>query len=136
MNRRTVLLLLIVLLAGSIWGCGMRKQQKQKEHAVEYTVLGKEQIPEPLLEMVDKKKQEEFQMTYEDGELLYLLQGYGIQSSGGYSIRVAEVVENDRELHVKTTLIGPGGTKEEQEGISCPYIVIKVENRHKKVIFE
>ena len=48
-------------------------------------------------------------MTYQEEDMLYLLQGYGIQSSGGYSIRVEKVSENDTELHVKTKLIGPKG---------------------------
>ena len=85
---------------------------------------------------VDVKKQEEFQMTYQEEDMLYLLQGYGIQSSGGYSIRVEKVSENDTELHVKTKLIGPKGKDGGTEGISCPYLVIKVENRHKKVVFD
>lgn len=136
MNRSVVLLLLIAVLAGSIWGCGMMQQKKGKEHAVEYTVLGEDQIPDEIQKVVDVKKQEEFQMTYQEEDMLYLLQGYGIQSSGGYSIRVEKVSENDTELHVKTKLIGPEGKSGETEGISCPYLVIKVENRHKKVVFD
>ena len=128
MNRSMVLLLLIVVLAGSIWGCGRMRQKKEKEHGVEYTVLGEDQIPDEIRKVVDVKKQEEFQMTYQEEDMLYLLQGYGIQSSGGYSIRV--------ELHVKTKLIGPRGKDGGTEGISCPYLVIKVENRHKKVVFD
>ena len=74
-----VLLLLIAVLAGSIWGCGMMQQKKGKEHAVEYTVLGEDQIPDEIRKVVDVKKQEEFQMTYQEEDMLYLLQGYGIQ---------------------------------------------------------
>ena len=84
MNRSVVLLLLIAVLAGSIWGCGMMQQKKGKEHAVEYTVLGEDQIPDEIRKVVDVKKQEEFQMTYQEEDMLYLLQGYGIQSSGGH----------------------------------------------------
>ena len=47
-----------------------------------------------------------------------------------------KVSENDTELHVKTKLIGPRGKDGGTEGISCPYLVIKVENRHKKVVFD
>lgn len=136
MNRSMVLLLLIVVLAGSIWGCGRMRQKKEKEHGVEYTVLGEDQIPDEIRKVVDVKKQEEFQMTYQEEDMLYLLQGYGIQSSGRYSIRVEKVSENDTELHVKTKLIGPKGKDGGTEGISCPYLVIKVENRHKKVVFD
>ena len=48
MNRSMVLLLLIVVLAGSIWGCGRMRQKKEKEHGVEYTVLGEDQIPDEI----------------------------------------------------------------------------------------
>ena len=34
MNRSMVLLLLIVVLAGSIWGCGRMRQKKEKEHVI------------------------------------------------------------------------------------------------------
>ena len=114
----------------------MWKDAAEKEHGVEYTVLGEDQIPDEIRKVVDVKKQEEFQMTYQEEDMLYLLQGYGIQSSGGYSIRVEKVSENDTELHVKTKLIGPKGKDGGTEGISCPYLVIKVENRHKKVVFD
>ena len=99
-------------------------------------IYGEDQIPDEIRKVVDVKKQEEFQMTYQEEDMLYLLQGYGIQRSGGYSIRVEKVSENDTELHVKTKLIGPKGKDGGTEGISCPYLVIKVENRHKKVVFD
>ena len=60
MNRSVVLLLLIAVLAGSIWGCGMMQQKKGKEHAVEYTVLGENEIPDEIRKVVDVKKQENF----------------------------------------------------------------------------
>ena len=56
MNRSMVLLLLIVVLAGSIWGCGRMRQKKEKEHGVEYTVLGEDQIPDEIRKVVDVKK--------------------------------------------------------------------------------
>ena len=44
-------------------------------------MLGEDQIPDEIRKVVDVKKQEEFQMTYQEEDMLYLLQGYGIQSS-------------------------------------------------------
>ena len=61
---------------------------------------------------------------------------YGVGGRPDTSIRVEKVSENDTELHVKTKLIGPKGKDGGTEGISCPYLVIKVENRHKKVVFD
>ena len=116
MNRSMVLVLLIVVLAGSIWGCGRMRQKKEKEHGVEYTVLGEDQIPDEIRKVVDVKKQEEFQMTYQEEDMLYLLQGYGIQSSGGYSIRVEKSQRKMiRKLSCKRQkLIGPKGEKMEE----------------------
>ena len=75
MNRSMVLLLLIVVLAGSIWGCGRMRQKKEKEHGVEYTVLGEDQIPDEIRKVVDVKKQEEFQMTYQEEDMLVSVTG-------------------------------------------------------------
>ena len=52
------------------------------------------------------------------------------------TVSVWKSQRNDTELHVKTKLIGPRGKDGGTEGISCPYLVIKVENRHKKVVFD
>lgn len=74
-------------------GCGRRgKRTWSRIYGV-----GEDQIPDEIRKVVDVKKQEEFQMTYQEEDMLYLLQGYGIQSSGGYSIRVeksAKMIRN------------------------------------------
>ena len=136
MGKRMLFVFLIALLAVCIVGCSMIQKKTGEEKKVDYTVVKKEELPPEVKKVIEIKKQEEFQMTYQEEDMLYLLQGYGIQSSGGYSIRVENVSENDTELHVKTKLIGPKGKDGGTEGISCPYLVIKVENRHKKVVFD
>ena len=136
MNRSVVLLLLIAVLAGSIWGCGMMQQKKGKEHAVEYTVLGEDQIPDEIRKVVDVKKQEEFQMTYQSEKELFLIKGYGQQMSGGYSIQVEELGVTSQAIFFKTKLIGPSDTKITLSPPSYPYIVVKTEYRKEPVIFE
>ena len=136
MNRSVVLLLLIAVLAGSIWGCGMMQQKKGKEHAVEYTVLGEDQIPDEIRKVVDVKKQEEFQMTYQSEKELFLIKGYGQQMSGGYSIQVEELGVTSQAIFFKTKLIGPSDTKITLSPPSYPYIVVKMAYRKEPVIFE
>ena len=75
-------------------------------------------------------------MSYQCENELYLMRGYGIQSTGGYSIQVEYVTENKEEIHVKTKLIGPESKEEQKDAISCPYIVVKIEKRDKRVIFD
>ena len=134
--KKTVILWLCMAIITIMTGCQMIKIEEGNRTPLEYTIVENNEIPEEAARLIEEKKAAEFQMTYQEEDMLYLLQGYGIQSSGGYSIRVEKVSENDTELHVKTKLIGPEGKDGETEGISCPYLVIKVENRHKKVVFD
>ena len=104
--------------------------------AEEQEVVKKEELPPEVKKIIEVKKQEEFQMAYQCEGELYLLRGYGIQSSGGYSIQVEYVRENEEELHIKTRLLGPESREEQKDTISCPSIVVKVENRNKKIVFD
>jgi uncharacterized protein (DUF2249 family) len=52
-------------------GCSLQTKEK-KLRDVEYTVLGTDHIPQELREKIDQVKTEEFQLTYDDGQYLYL----------------------------------------------------------------
>lgn len=136
MEKRLSLICLIAWLAFSIVGCGMLQQKNSEAKEVDYTVVKKEELPPEVKKIIEVKKQEEFQMAYQCEGELYLLRGYGIQSSGGYSIQVEYVRENEEELHIKTRLLGPESREEQKDTISCPSIVVKVENRNKKIVFD
>lgn len=136
MGKRFSLVGLIAWLAVCMAGCGMIQEEKGESRAVDYTVVKKEDIPEEIKEVIDTRKQEGFQMTFQSEGEMYLLKGYGIQSTGGYSIQVEYVTENDEEIHIRTKLIGPATREEQKDAISCPWIVVKIESRDKKVIFD
>ena len=70
-----------------------------------------------------------------EGEL-YILKGYGIQSTGGYSIRVEYVKEIEDEIHIRTELVGPDSAETAREAVSNPYLVVKVDAADKTVIFD
>lgn len=136
MGKRLSFVCLIALLAFSIVGCSVIQKKTEEEKEVDYTVVKKEELPAEVKKVIEIKKQEEFQMSYQCEGELYLLRGYGIQSTGGYSIQVEYVIENSEEIHIKTRLVGPESREEQKDAISCPYIVVKVENRNKKIIFD
>lgn len=136
MCRRLSFVGLILLLAFSIVGCSLIQKKKEEGIEVDYTVVKLSEWPEEIKKIIEKKKQNEFEMTYRcDGEL-YLMKGYGIQTSGGYSIQVEYVKETSDTLHVKTQLVGPTEKEQAQEAVSCPMIVIKVEYRDKIIVFD
>ena len=136
MEKRLSLICLIAWLAFSIVGGGMLQKKNSEAKEVDYTVVKKEELPPEVKKIIEVKKQEEFQMAYQCEGELYLLRGYGIQSSGGYSIQVEYVRENEEEIHIKTRLLGPESREEQKDTISCPSIVVKVENRNKKIVFD
>ena len=81
-----------------------------------------------------KKKEKEFQLSYETGDDLYLAKGYGRQMSGGYSIQVEELGESSNGIFFVTKLLGPKDLKE--AGVpSYPCIVIKTRKQEKPVTF-
>ena len=45
---------------------------------VDYTVVKKEDLPAEVKKVIDSKKQERFQMTYQGEGELYIMKGYGI----------------------------------------------------------
>ncbi len=101
-----------------------------------YTVLAKENIPTPLLDELEVRKKEEFRITYEDGEYLYLCVGYGQQESGGYSIQVKELGLYEEYILLDTTLIGPEHEEAAKKVASYPYLVLRTEIRNDPIVFE
>ena len=102
---------------------------------LEYTVVDTAELPQSAQELIQEKKADDFQMTYQKGDTLYLIRGYGKQMSGGYSIQVAELSASSTTIFFKTRLIGP--EKENQSGApSYPYIAVKTDYREEPVVFE
>lgn len=134
-SLRTGMLLAVMAAFFLLGGC------KSKEEALllrelEYTVLAKENIPEPLLEELEARKKEEFRITYEDGEYLYLCVGYGQQDCGGYSIQVKQMSLYEGYILLDTTLLGPESEDVAQQVSSYPYLVLRTELLEDPVVFE
>lgn len=126
------MLLIFLLMAG---GCSLVKIEEGERTPLAYTVVETAELPSSAQEMIQEKKDRDFQMTYQKGDTAYLIRGYGKKMSGGYSIQVAELSVSSTAVFFKTRLIGP--EKENQSGApSYPYIAVKTEYREEPVIFE
>ena len=66
-------LILMLLVA---MGC-RSSEEDVKLQDLNGTVMTQENIPTPLKEELEVRQKEEFRITYEDGEYLYLCVGYG-----------------------------------------------------------
>lgn len=117
-------------------GCGLKKQKEEKGEKLEYTIVEELSIPEELKSMIEEKKEGEFQISYADGEDLYLVVGYGEQPTGGYSIVVERLEETPEAIYVGTNLLGPDKEQTVSQKPSYPYIVIKTGFRDKDIYYE
>lgn len=136
------LLTALLLLMGMSACKGKTKDGNEKIKDIEFTVLGEENYPEELKQIIDGKKEKEFKMTYEDSGFLYICVGYGRQETGGYSITVNDLYLTGNSVYVDTNLIGPEAENrklyqsQEKTSVSYPYIVIKIEYFDKSIVFD
>lgn len=128
---RSIWMCLIFVMSG----CSVITKESPKVRDLEFVVEGEEVIPQHLKEIIEEKKEEDFQLTYSDGKDLYIAIGYGKQEASGYQVIVKELYLTEEAIHVDTTLLGPKA--EEGKNLpSYPYIVIKTELLDLPVIYK
>ena len=125
-----------LLLTLCLLGCGVGNKESEERTDLAYTVTSEDRLPEELKLLVEGKKQQPFKMTYQDGDYLYICQGYGLQPTGGYSIQVEDVYRTSNAIYFSTTLLGPSPSELKTEKETTPYIVIKTEYQDMTVVFD
>ena len=133
-RRNNILYFLFACIAmtGMLCACNS-KEVSDKLRDLEYTVVGVDEQPQALKQVIEEKGVEPYQISFCNGDGLYIAVGYGQQESGGYSITVDELYESEDSICVDTTLLGPEG-EQVKTMPTCPYIVIKTENIENKQI--
>ncbi|MGN0484465.1 MAG: protease complex subunit PrcB family protein [Lachnospiraceae bacterium] len=117
--------------------CGCDAADKEKKlRDLDYTVVAQEEIPQEIQEMIEEKKQTAFNLTKQMDDGMYLVRGYGRQKGNGYSVQVLECYLTKEAVYVKTELKGDDNSKNNGEKESFPYIVVKIEQQDKIVIFK
>lgn len=102
---------------------------------IDYSVVARAEIPEPLVELIEQKMEKPFQMTFQDKNQLYLVEGYGKQDYHGYSIQVDDLYLEHNTIYCETTLLGPRVEDLKQKNECFPYIVLMIEYRNEPIIF-
>lgn len=136
LKERMSLLLLFVLCAGIVNGCSVRDTNGTKVADLDYVIVEESEVPEELMTMIEEKKAADFKLTYENGDGLYIVRGYGEQATGGYSIRIKDCYLTSNAILFDTELVGPRKGENTSASPSYPYIVIRTEKRDENTIFE
>lgn len=133
--KKTAALILFTVFLLMLGGCRLVRIEEEERTPVSYTVVEPGELPDEAEAIVEEKKETEFQMTYQSGEELYLIRGYGRQMSGGYSIQVKELSASRSAVFFVTKLKGPSPGEQGGEP-SYPYIAVKMKYRELPVQFQ
>ncbi len=136
MKKNPILLLSVILAMFFFCGCTLKKAGTEKIRDLEYTVLAESEIPETLAESIEENKADDLKMTYREDDYLYIVRGFGMQETGGYSIQMRELYLADNAIYFKAELIGPENGEEVEKAVSYPHLVIKTERLEENVVFE
>ncbi|TAH70887.1 MAG: protease complex subunit PrcB family protein [Anaerolineaceae bacterium] len=134
--KTIITLLLIIFTVYGLVGCKKDESEIKKLKDLEFTVVEDADLPGELKEIIDEKKDKPFRLHYSNNDSLYIVVGYGKQNSGGYSIAVEELFLTDNAIYIDTNLIGPSQDDLVTQGVTYPYIAVKLEYMDKKIVFE
>ena len=123
----------ILVLVLGVSGCDSKTDEELTP--VDFTVVSFDDIPKDFLAQIEEKKGMDFRLTYAADGWLYIARGYGEQSSGGYSIAVKEVSMSENAIYFDSELIGPRQGEAVNKLATYPYVVIKLEDAGRSVVF-
>ncbi len=137
MSKLRILILLLSIFGSVLLfaGCQSENTDIEKIRDLEFVVVEDADVPEQLMEIINEKKKEPFKISYATDDSLYIVVGYGEQSTGGYSISVDDLFLTSNAVYVDTNLIGPSADDYVTNAVTYPYIVIKTEFIDKSVVF-
>ena len=115
--------------------CGGEKQA-EKLRDLEFAVIGPDETPQELAQIIEEKKNDSFRLTYTSGNDLYIAAGYGKQETGGYSIAVNDLYLTENAIYFDTSLIGPGPEEGAGKEKSFPYLTVRIAYLDKPVVFQ
>lgn len=138
MKRSRIILWLLMtgIFTSGLFGCKTEDTDIKKIKDLDFTVVEDAGLPGELKEIIDEKKEEPFKLSYSNKDNLYIVVGYGKQNSGGYSISVEELYLTSNAIYINTNLIGPSQDDFVSQGVTYPYVVVKLEYRDERVVFE
>lgn len=136
MSKKIILMMVVICVIVCAAGCEKEEESKERGKDWDYTVVAVRDCPEDFLKELEGKKVNAFQMTYMDGEYLYIAIGYGEQATGGFSIAVRGLYESGEGLCFETELMGPGKDEVVKEKPSYPFVIVKTEKTEKEVAFD
>ncbi len=134
--KRIIIFPAVLLCIVILPGCVSVVKEKERLRDLDYIIVEELDIPGELKDMIEKNKNSPFGLTYSDNGELYIVRGYGRREKTGYEVEAVNLYETGQSVCFHTALIGPQKGEDTEEIPTFPYIVVKLKDLGKNVIFE
>lgn len=91
-----------------------KRPGQQKVRDLDYTVVTEQELPEELQKEIDERYTEDFKMTCMLDDSLYIVRGFGMQETGGYSIQVQDLYLAQNAIYFEADLLGPENVRRQK----------------------
>ena len=128
----------VLLLLMMVISCGEKQKPKRTYESMQdavYEIVSGSDVPHKVNEKIFKERDKGFGFSYRDNEGMYIAFGFGRQNTGGFSIQLAAVKENEDEILIEAKLIAPAPEEVVSTSPSYPYMILKLDNTEKNVEF-
>lgn len=124
---KALLFFIIIVLAFllAFTACDKEQAPSGELQDLEFSIASEQELPDNLRTIIEQRKEQPFQLTYTTSDALYLVKGYGVQDTGGYSIQVRSLCRDDVAIYFDPVLVGPSEQDRVSNTPSYPYIVVK-----------
>lgn len=136
--KRVLLAATVLLLLMMVTSCGEKQKPKRTYESMQdavYEIVSGSNVPHKVNEKIFKERDKGFGFSYRDNEGMYIAFGFGRQNTGGFSIQLAAVKENEDEILIEAKLIAPAPEEVVSTSPSYPYMILKMEDTEKNVEF-
>lgn len=110
---------------------GACKKQEDVRYEIDFTVCDETKIPDELMEIIEGKKQQPFQLSFENNSYMYIVVGYGGHDQRNLNVVVEDFYRTDKAIYLDTNLYSTGMTPTDAmvagDASMYPYIVLKCE---------
>ena len=137
-RRATAAFGIVAILAAvciGFTGCRSENNADEKIRDLDFTVIGENEIPAELADIIAQKREKPFKLTYADGSDMYIVVGEGPQKGGGFSVAVKELYVTENSIVIRTELIGPEKDEASGADMSYPVLVVKTQIMEEPVVF-
>lgn len=136
MQKYVRIVVLCVFLITTLTGCSGNSFGEKGYRTLDYTLVDYKNIPQNLMEQMETKMEEGFELTYKEDEYLYIAKGYGNQGKTRTCVSVEKLYSEGTDIFVKFNIINNNKDLGETEVENTPFLVIKTEYRKGEVHFD